>query len=446
MNLFHRTIAVDHVYALRIRFRNGQELPAHAREKRRTFAFDAVFIARRGGVALTCALHSMTLRDVDQNRAVRPQSLAGDAVERLDGLRAQLPSLPLIRSRRIREAIAQHHVAFLQRRQDHFADVLRARSEIQQGFGTGIESLGPGIQHDVAQYVAHGRAARLASQQDLAAMAAQPPHGHVDLSGLTAAVQAFEGDEESTQLERNHSMVSLQPMEIAADIAANIAANLAEIHRRIAAAEVRAARQPGSVQLLAVSKTFPPPPIREAYDAGQRHFGENRIQEFESKIAQMRWDGAVWHMIGHVQSNKAARAAQLFDVIHAVDSVSLARRLNDQRLKMDAAALQVFIEVKLSDEAAKTGATESEAESLAAEIRRMERLVLRGVMTMPPWSLDAEVARPYFRRLHEIGTRIGVTEFSMGMTNDFETAIEEGSTIVRVGTAIFGKREKAGIL
>jgi hypothetical protein len=216
------------------------------------------------------------------------------------------------------------------------------------------------------------------------------------------------------------------------------------VRRRIAAAEARAGRAPGSVQLLVVSKTFPPPPIREAYDAGQRHFGENRIQEFENKIAQMRWEAAVWHMIGHVQSNKAARAAQLFDVVHTVDSVTLARRLNDQRAKMDAPALQVFIEVKLSDEAAKTGAAEGDVPTLAGEIRRMDRLDLRGVMTMPPWSLNPEVPRPYFRRLREIAARLGVPELSMGMTNDFETAIEEGATIVRVGTAIFGKRENKG--
>ena len=221
----------------------------------------------------------------------------------------------------------------------------------------------------------------------------------------------------------------------------DIAEKLAEVQGRIAAAEARAGRAPGSVQLLAVSKTFPPPPIRETYDAGQRHFGENRIQEFEGKIAQMQWPGTVWHMIGHVQSNKAARAAQLFDVIHAVDSVALARRLNDQRAKMDALPLQVFIEVKLSDETAKTGAAEGEVAALAEEIRRMDRLDLRGVMTMPPWSLDPEVARPYFRRLREIAGRLGVAELTMGMTNDFETAIEEGSTIVRVGTAIFGKRK-----
>ncbi|SRR5579871_1063871 len=222
----------------------------------------------------------------------------------------------------------------------------------------------------------------------------------------------------------------------------DIAGHLSEIRQRIAAAESRAGRAAGSVELVAVSKTFPPPPIREAYDAGQRHFGENRIQEFEGKSPQMQWPGAAWHMIGHVQSNKAARAAQLFDVVHTVDSASLARRLHEQRARSGKSPLDVFIEVKLSEEAAKTGAAETEVESLAKEIRTLDHLHLRGLMTMPPWSTDPEVARPYFRRLRAIGERVGVSEFSMGMTNDFETAIEEGSTLVRVGTAIFGKREK----
>ena len=218
----------------------------------------------------------------------------------------------------------------------------------------------------------------------------------------------------------------------------NIASNLADVRRRIDAAVARAGRAPGSVQLIAVSKTFPPDMVKAAYDAGQRLFGENRIQEFEARRPEMQWPGATWHFIGHVQSNKAARAAQLFDMIHTVDSLALARRLNGLRTT----ALPVLIEVKLSEESAKTGAAESEAAMLAVEIRTMENLDLRGVMTMPPWSMDPEVARPYFQRLRAIGEQLGTKELSMGMTNDFETAIEEGSTMVRVGTAIFGRREK----
>ena len=212
------------------------------------------------------------------------------------------------------------------------------------------------------------------------------------------------------------------------------------MRQRIDAAIARAGRPPGCVQLIAVSKTFPAVTVREAYDAGQRHFGENRIQDFEARRVDMQWPGAVWHFIGHLQSNKAARAAQLFDIIHTVDSVSLAERLDTQRQKQEARPLPVLIEVKLSGEASKTGASEPEVMALAAAIRQLKHLELRGVMTMPPWSLDPEVARPYFRRLREIASRIEVTELSMGMTNDFETAIEEGSTMVRVGTAIFGMR------
>jgi pyridoxal phosphate enzyme (YggS family) len=215
------------------------------------------------------------------------------------------------------------------------------------------------------------------------------------------------------------------------------------VRQRIDAAVARAGRPPGCVQLIAVSKTFPAATVREAFDAGQRHFGENRIQDFEARRAGMQWPGAVWHFIGHLQSNKAARAVQLFDIIHTVDSVSLAERLDNQRQKQQGGPLPVLIEVKLSEEAAKTGASESEVAALADAIRKLPHLELRGLMTMPPWSLDPEVARPYFRRLRGIASRIEVTELSMGMTNDFETAVEEGSTMVRVGTAIFGKREKA---
>ena len=215
-----------------------------------------------------------------------------------------------------------------------------------------------------------------------------------------------------------------------------IASNLEAVRERIEKATSRAGRPLGSVTLLAVSKTFPPAAIEEAYHAGQRQFGENRVQEFDAKSQHLRLDAAVWHLIGHLQSNKAARAAALFHVVHTVDSVALAQRLN----RLAETPLDVFLEVKLTDEPAKTGAAESELESLAAEVHHLDKLHLRGLMTMPPWSLDPEPSRSYFRRLRQIGERLGLTEFSMGMTNDFEVAIEEGATMVRVGTAIFGKR------
>lgn len=220
----------------------------------------------------------------------------------------------------------------------------------------------------------------------------------------------------------------------------SIAENLAAVQARVEAALARACRPAGSVLLVAVGKTFGPEAIREAYDAGQRHFGENRVQEFEGKRSHLQLEGAVWHLIGRLQSNKAARAAKLFDWIHTVDSTRLACRL-DQAAAGSAGRLPVLIEVKLSAEPAKTGVPEEQVEELAAEIRRLERLELRGVMTMPPWSEDPEQSRPYFLRLREIGARLGTPELSMGMSNDFEAAIEEGATIVRVGTAIFGKRQ-----
>lgn len=215
-----------------------------------------------------------------------------------------------------------------------------------------------------------------------------------------------------------------------------IANNLEAVRTRIAAATARARRPPGSVTLVAVSKTFPASDIVEAYGAGQRHFGENRVQEFDGKSQELHLDGAIFHLIGHLQSNKAVRAAALFQVIHTLDSMSLAQRL----ARLATRPLDVFLEVKLSDETAKTGAAESEVDALAAGVRGLDTLHLRGLMTMPPWSTDAESSRPYFRRLRAIGERLGLSEFSMGMTNDFEVAIEEGATLVRVGTAIFGKR------
>ncbi len=235
-----------------------------------------------------------------------------------------------------------------------------------------------------------------------------------------------------------------------------IAENLAAVKARIEVALRRAGRPAGSVTLVAVSKTFPPAAVREAYAAGQRHFGENRVQEFDAKRKELELpdtgeskaryslEGAVWHLIGHLQTNKAARASRIFQVIHTVDSARLARRLNEVRAGHPD-RLPVLIEVKLSEEPAKTGVEESQVEKLAEEIRRLERLELRGLMTMPPWSEDPERSRPYFRRLREIGQRLGTPELSMGMTNDFEAAIEEGATIVRVGTAIFGKRKPVAI-
>lgn len=218
---------------------------------------------------------------------------------------------------------------------------------------------------------------------------------------------------------------------------------VAEVRARIEAAARRAGRDPGEVTLIAVTKVFPAEAIRAAYAAGLRHFGENYVQEFERKrpaVADLA--GACFHLIGHLQSNKARRAVQAFDFIQTVDSARLARRLDDAvaELKPDA-RLPVMIEVKLSPEETKSGVAPEELGALVEAVRACSHLELRGLMTMPPFSDDPEDARPYFRRLRELASQFGLPELSMGMSQDFEVAIEEGATHVRIGTALFGPRE-----
>jgi len=214
------------------------------------------------------------------------------------------------------------------------------------------------------------------------------------------------------------------------------------VRGRMARAAERAGRDPAGILLLAVTKVFPSAAIREAYALGLREFGENYVQEFEGKAPEVRGlEGARFHLIGHLQSNKSRKAVELFDVVQTVDSEKLARRLNEA-MAASGKTLEVMLEVKLSGEEAKSGAAPEELPELIAAVRGCERLRLRGLMTMPPWTEDAEQSRPYFRRLRELAGRHELPELSMGMTNDFEVAIEEGATCVRVGTALFGKRQK----
>ncbi len=218
-----------------------------------------------------------------------------------------------------------------------------------------------------------------------------------------------------------------------------LAERLQTVRDRIARAADRARRDPAGITLLAVTKVFPATVIRAAYDLGLREFGENYVQEFEAKapeVGQLPW--ARFHLIGHLQSNKARRAAELFQVIQTVDSARLARRLNET-----GTPLEIMLEVKLSEEEAKSGAAPDELPNLIDAVRACPSLRLTGLMTMPPWSDDPEPSRPYFRRLRELAEQHGLRGLSMGMSHDLETAIEEGSTCVRVGTAFFGKRKKA---
>jgi PLP dependent protein len=232
----------------------------------------------------------------------------------------------------------------------------------------------------------------------------------------------------------------------------SIAENLAEVRQRITAAARRAGRDPAGITLMAVSKTFPAQRIRETYDAGIRVFGENRVQEFSGKSGQLiDLKYADWHMIGHLQSNKAAAAAELFTAVDSVDSLKLAEKLNAAAEKLTK-KLRVLIEINVGGESAKSGLAPDSAqlEALLVTAPGLEHIEFRGLMTIPPFAEDVDEARPYFRKLRELRDQIAARNLpsirmdtlSMGMSHDFEVAIEEGSTCVRVGTAIFGERTK----
>jgi len=226
-----------------------------------------------------------------------------------------------------------------------------------------------------------------------------------------------------------------------------IAGRVAAVRERIARAAERAARTAADVTLVAVSKTHPPEAVREAYEAGVRHFGENRVQEAEPKIAATGdLAGIHWHLVGHLQSNKARRALSLFALVQSIDSLELASRL--ARAAAEAGSvLRGLVEVDLAGEATKFGMPEPELLGALRELRGRPGLRLEGLMVLPPLLDDVEAVRPYFRRLRELRDRAlgeGLLqppgELSMGMSHDFEAAVEEGATIVRVGTAIFGER------
>jgi pyridoxal phosphate enzyme (YggS family) len=213
---------------------------------------------------------------------------------------------------------------------------------------------------------------------------------------------------------------------------------LSGVEERIVGACGKAGRPREEVTLIAVTKMFPASTIADAYELGLRHFGENYVQEFGAKRAQLpELPGATFHLIGHLQSNKSKAAAELFQVIQTVDTPKLSRRLNDAVQKMD-----VMIEVRLSEEESKHGAMAEDLPGLVNAVRECPGLRLLGLMTVPPWSTDAELSRPYFRRLRELAEAHGLRALSMGMSNDFEVAIEEGATHIRVGTALFGSRRK----
>ena len=227
-----------------------------------------------------------------------------------------------------------------------------------------------------------------------------------------------------------------------------LAVRLADVRARLAAAARKSGRESDEVRLIAISKTHPASVIKQVCQLGATDFGENRVQEAEGKIAEIGREKVRWHLVGHLQANKARRAVSLFDVIHSLDTLDLAQRLDRLCAEEGRDTLPVLIQVDLGHEETKSGIEESELTDLVEGLGPLTHLKLIGLMTLPPFFDDPEQSRPFFRRLRELrdelnqrgafGGRTG--ELSMGMTHDFEVAIEEGATMVRIGTAIFGER------
>ena len=232
----------------------------------------------------------------------------------------------------------------------------------------------------------------------------------------------------------------------------SIAENLADVRERIARAARRARRDPSDITLVAVSKTFPIDRVREAHAAGQLDFGENKVQEGLLKQAEAADIPLRWHLIGHLQSNKAKKAASGFACIQSVDSIDLLRRLDEGAAARPAGAapLEILVQVDFAGEATKFGAPPDAAARIVGEALVAKAVVLKGLMLLPPWSEDPEATRPWFARLRQFRDKLvhdgapaaALAQLSMGMSHDYEAAVEEGATIVRVGTAIFGKRPR----
>jgi len=220
----------------------------------------------------------------------------------------------------------------------------------------------------------------------------------------------------------------------------DIAANLKDVQGRIARACERSHRSPGEITLVVVTKEVGVSAIRAAFDCGIRNFGENRVQEAEDKIAQLSdlKPDVTWHMVGHLQSNKARTAIELFDIIHSVDSVRLAEILSRRAEKR----FPVLLQVNVMGEATKSGFVAGEIASAVNEIKKLPNLKVMGLMTIAPLVSEPEEVRPGFRKLRELRDSLGLEHLSMGMTDDFEVAVEEGATMLRVGRAIFGERRQ----
>lgn len=215
--------------------------------------------------------------------------------------------------------------------------------------------------------------------------------------------------------------------------------NVREIQQRIAGAAEKAGRSPSEITLIAVTKTVGVNGIREAFAAGIRHFGESRVQEARNKIDQLSSlePHPAWHLVGHLQTNKAKPAVELFDFIHSVDSAKVAQAISDHALR----GISVLIQVNVAGEESKSGFSPDEISQAVTEISSLPHIDVRGLMTIAPYTRHPEDVRPVFRRLRQLRDSLGLEQLSMGMTDDFEVAIEEGATMVRIGRAIFGDRE-----
>jgi len=222
-------------------------------------------------------------------------------------------------------------------------------------------------------------------------------------------------------------------------VATDIGANIEEVKLRIIRACERVDRSPDTVSIVAVTKTVEPSVVAAAFKLGIRHFGENRVQEAERKIKQLSWlePRPTWHLVGHLQTNKVKVAMELFDIIHSIDSVRLAEVIS----RRTETTLPVLLEVNVSGEASKGGFSVAEVAPAVEAISHLPRLEIKGLMTIAPMVADAEQVRPVFKKLCSLRDSLGLEHLSMGMTDDFEVAVEEGATLVRIGRAIFGERE-----
>lgn len=278
----------------------------------------------------------------------------------------------------------------------------------------------------------------------------------LQLGALAAAVDAFDGDELSGKCRHVESQSnrrrSVEQRHACYDAALTMTQsfvqdNLLRLQDRIAAAAHRAGRGSERITLIGVSKTHPAETIRAAHDAGVRHFGENRVQEWDGKRAGVADLAATWHLVGHLQSNKAARAATLFHCVDSVDDFALAQRLDRARGDLGTSErLRILLEVRVAEEESKSGVSVRELPALAEKVMTLPRLELAGLMCIPPFLEDAEKVRPYFRELRELRDDLvkqlgrALPVLSMGMSHDFEVAVEEGASEVRVGTTLFGTR------